>query len=99
MKIEFKFNTDSENFSYNELEMYKQAEDSALALFEIQNRLRAWLKYDQVPYVDENTFYWSDLTEEKKQFYKEHKFPDVDKMVEEINAIISKNVNMEKMGY
>ena len=99
MKIKLEFDTGDENFSYHELEMYKQAEDSAHALFEIQNRMRGWSKYDDVPYIDEKTFFWDDLTEENKQFYREHKIPDVDRMVDEINNIINENVNMEKMGY
>lgn len=99
MKVKFEFDTGDENFSYHELEMYKQAEDLAHALFEIQNRMRGWLKYDDIPYIDEKTFFWDDLTEEKKQFYREHKIPDIDRMVDEIKNIINENVNMEKMGY
>ena len=99
MKVKFEFSTDDESFSYHELEMYKQAESSAHALFEIQNRMRAWLKYDGIPYIDESTFFWDDLSDEDKQYYKEHKVPDVDKMTDEINNIINENVNMEKMGY
>ena len=89
MKVKFEFGTDDERFSYHELEMYKQAEDSARALYEIQNKMRGWLKYGQIPYIDEHTFFWDDLTEKKKQFYKNHKIPDIDRMVDEINAIIS----------
>ena len=99
MKVKFEFNSDNESFSYHELEMYKQAEDSARALYEIQNKMRSWLKYNQLPYIDEYSFFWEDLTEEKKQFYRDNKIPDVDKMTDEINAIINENVNMEKMGY
>ncbi len=99
MKVKFEFDSESENFSYHELEMYKQAEDSAHALSEIKDKMRSWLKYDQIPYVDENSFFWDDLTEEEKQKYKENKIPDVDKMTDEIYAIINENVSMEKMGY
>ena len=99
MIIQYTFNTESENFSYHELETYKQAQDMACALNEIKEKMRSWLKYDQVPYVDENTFFWNDLSDEKKQFYRENKIPDVDKMTDEIYDIINENVNMEKMGY
>ena len=56
MKIIFQFDTNDENFSYHELEMYKQAESSVRALSEIQDKMRSWIKYDQTPIVDENTF-------------------------------------------
>ena len=99
MKVKFEFNSDDESFSYHELEMYKQAEDSARALYEIQNKMKSWLKYNQLPYINEYSFFWEDLTEEKKQFYRNNQIPDVDKMTDEINGIINENVNMEKMGY
>lgn len=47
MKITFEFNTDNENFDYHELEIHKQAADMASCLFEIQNKLRGWYKYDE----------------------------------------------------
>lgn len=99
MIIQFTFDTNNENFSYHELEMYKQAEDSAHALSEIKDRMRAWLKYDDIPYVNEDSFFWNNISDAEKQYYKEHKVPDVDKMTDQIYDIINENVNMEKMGY
>ena len=99
MIVKYIFNTASEDYDYHEHEMYKQAFDTAHALSEIQDKMRSWLKYDATPIVDERSFFWEDLTEEKKRFYKENKIPDVDKMTDEIYEIIGDNVNMEKMGY
>ena len=99
MIVQFTFDTASENYDSHELEVHKQALDMACALSEIQDKMRSWLKYDAVPYVDESTFFWDDLSEERKQFYKENKVPDVDRMTDEIYDIIGEHVNMEKMGY
>lgn len=99
MIIKYIFNTASEEYDAQEHEMYKQAFSSAHALYEIQNRLRSWTKYDDYPIVNENSFFWEDLTEEEKKKYKNNKIPDIDKMVEEINEIINDNVDMEKIGY
>ena len=99
MIVKYEFNTASEDYDRAEYEMYKQAPDMAHALFEIDNRMRSWLKYNQCPMINETSFFWEDLTEEKKQFYKEYQIPDIDKMTDEIYDIIRENVNMEKMGY
>ena len=99
MKVIFEFDTDSENFSPAELEMHFQAWHLVHCIDEIREKMRSWTKYDQTPIVNESTFFWEDLTEEKKQFYKEHKIPDVDKMTDEIYDIINQNVNMERLGY
>lgn len=46
MKIILKFDTDSENFSYCDLEMYKQARDMLMCLDAIREQLRTWEKRD-----------------------------------------------------
>ena len=42
MKITIEFDTESENFEYAELEMYKQARDMLMCLDAIREQLRTW---------------------------------------------------------
>ena len=42
MKINFEFDTDSENFDYIELERYKQVDNMAICLGEIADKVRYW---------------------------------------------------------
>lgn len=46
MKVTFEFDTDSENFSYYELEQYFQSGRMLSALDSIKNQVRNWYKYD-----------------------------------------------------
>lgn len=46
MKFIFEFDTDSENFSKHDLEMYRQAPRMAHCISEIQKKIREWRKYD-----------------------------------------------------
>lgn len=46
MKITIEFDTESENFEYSELEMYKQARDMLMCLDAIREQLRTWENRD-----------------------------------------------------
>ena len=100
MKVIYEFNTLDENYDRSEHEMYKQAFNMMIAIYRIQDQLRDWVKWDSYPIINEYTEYWDDLSEDKKKFYKEHKIPDIDKLVDAIyNIIEDAGVRMEEMGY
>lgn len=100
MKVTYEFDTASEDYDYQEHEMYKQALNMAMALNKIFETWRSWVKYDAYPMINEYTEYWDDLDEEKKNFYLDHKIPDLDKMRGEMYEILQDTgVNLEKMGY
>lgn len=46
MKIIYEFDTDNENFCQDELKRLEHKEDMASCLYDIQNQLRQWYKYD-----------------------------------------------------
>lgn len=99
MKITYEFDTMSEDYDLSEHEIIKQSTNFYVALVRIQDTIRSWVKYNSCPIIDEHTFYWDDLSEEKKAFYKENKIPDIDKMAEEIYGVIdSAGVNMDKIN-
>lgn len=60
MKVTYEFDTDSENFNSCEFEQYKSANDMAAALWELQEAIRTWYKYDPsdlTPDALHDTFY------------------------------------------
>ena len=100
MKVTYEFNTTDENYDRSEHEMYKQAFNMMIALSRIEDEIRSWRKWESYPIIDEYSDFWNDLSEEKKNFYKEHKTPDIDKIVDKIYDIISDaGVRMEEMAY
>jgi hypothetical protein len=57
MKITYEFDTTSENFDRYEYERIRKSLDMALALYDIDSKIRGWRKYDErdtIP-VDEIT--------------------------------------------
>lgn len=57
MKITYEFDTMSENFDRYEYRRISKALDMALALYDIDSKIRGWIKYDErdtIP-VDEIT--------------------------------------------
>ena len=46
MKVTFEFDTENENFNEEELQTHYQAENMAKCIFEIQNKLKSWEKYN-----------------------------------------------------
>ena len=46
MKLTFEFDTSSENFDIYELERHEQAENLAVCLYGISNKVKGWYKYD-----------------------------------------------------
>ena len=46
MKITFEFDTDSENFDYQELEKYKNVDNITMALSQIADKVRYWYNKD-----------------------------------------------------
>lgn len=46
MLVKFEFDTQSENFDQTELSRHYKANDMAMCLYEITNKLRKWHKYD-----------------------------------------------------
>ena len=100
MKVTYEFDTNSENYSLTEHEMFKQALNMCVALGKIQDLMRSWYKYDNYPICNEYSDFWEYLTEERKQFYKENKIPDIGRMTQEVyDCINDSGVNMEKLGY
>ena len=47
MKVTFEFDTESETFDNYELKRHYKANDMAMCLYEITNKLRGWYKYDE----------------------------------------------------
>ena len=47
MKITLEFDTESENFDYCDLEMYKQARDMLMCLDAIREQLKTWENRDE----------------------------------------------------
>ena len=47
LKIIYEFNTDIDGCDLTELHCIEQANDMALCLYEIQNKIRGWYKYDE----------------------------------------------------
>lgn len=47
LKIIYEFNTDIEGCDLTELHCIQHAEDLAHCLYEIQNKIRGWYKYDE----------------------------------------------------
>lgn len=47
MKVNFEFDTESENFDNCELERHYQANNMTLCLHEITNQIRSWYDYDE----------------------------------------------------
>lgn len=47
MIVKYEFDSSSENFDFQEFEMFKQAQDMASCLFEIEEQLRSWRKWDE----------------------------------------------------
>lgn len=47
MKITYEFNTDTEGCDLTELHCIQHAEDLAHCVYEIQNKIRGWYKYDE----------------------------------------------------
>lgn len=61
MKVTFEFDTESENFIYQDLERYKSVDKLCWALSDLADKIRSWTKYDErneIP-IDEihETFY------------------------------------------
>lgn len=100
MKVKYEFDTMDENYDRSEHEMYKQSFNMMIALSHIEDELRSWRKWDSYPVVDEYSEYWDVLPEDRKEFYKNNKTPDIDKIVDRIYDIIEDaGVRMEEMGY
>jgi len=51
MKITFEFDTSSKDFDSSELERIKNANKMAHALYEIANKVRSWINYDEREYI------------------------------------------------
>lgn len=47
MKITYEFDTMSENFDRYEYRRISKALDMALALYDIDSKIRGWIKYDE----------------------------------------------------
>lgn len=47
MKIVYKFDTSDENFDWQELYRVQRADDLASCIWDIQQQLRNWYKYDK----------------------------------------------------
>lgn len=51
MIVTFQFNTADESFDNTELEAHYQATQMAMCLYDIENKLRSWDKYDERPAI------------------------------------------------
>lgn len=47
LKITYEFDTDKESCDFTELHCIQHAEDLARCIYEIQNKIRHWYKYDE----------------------------------------------------
>ena len=47
MKVKFEFDTESDTFDNCELNRFYKANNMAMCLYEITNKLRSWYKYDE----------------------------------------------------
>ena len=67
MKITYEFNTDIEGYDLTELHCIQHAEDLAHCIYEIQNKIRSWYKYD-----DRNSIPVEEIQEEIYSIINDH---------------------------
>ena len=71
MKVTFEFRTDDENFDQNELNRYYDANNMAICLEALREKVRSWIKWDdreEIPKDEIEKVFWEIIQDNNISF-------------------------------
>ena len=73
MKVTFEFRTDDENFNQDELNRFYDADNMAMCLEALREKVRSWIKWDQreeIPKEEIEKVFWEIIQDHNISFEK-----------------------------
>ena len=73
MKVTFEFHTDDENFNQDELNRFYDADNMAMCLEALREKVRSWIKWDQreeIPKEEIEKVFWEIIQDHNISFEK-----------------------------